>query len=73
MAEQKGCVAHIVRLAENQRLSKIDPRGVDFRIYLIINETNNVCNAPFFVGKKKSLSGVPPNIYFYIFEEDFFQ
>ncbi len=47
MAEQKGCVAHIVRLAENQRLSKIDPRGVDFRIYLIINETNNVCNAPF--------------------------
>ena len=48
MAEQKGCVAHIVRLAENQRFSKIDPRGVDFRIYLIINETNNVCNAPFF-------------------------
>ena len=47
MAEQKGCVAHIVRLAENQRFSKIDPRGVDFRIYLIINETNNVCNAPF--------------------------
>ena len=48
MAEQKGCVAHIVRLAENQRLSKIDPRGVDFRICLIINETNHVCNAPFF-------------------------
>jgi len=44
---EKGCVAHIVRLAENQRFSKIDPRGVDFRIYLIINETNNVCNAPF--------------------------
>ena len=47
MAEQKGCVAHIVRLAENQRFSKIDPPGVDFHIYLIINETNNVCNAPF--------------------------
>ncbi len=52
MAEQKGCVAHIVRLAENQRFSKIDPPGVDFRIYLIINETNNVCNAPFFGSKK---------------------
>jgi hypothetical protein len=73
MAEQKGCVAHIVRLAENQRFSKFDPRGVDLRIYLIINETNNVCNAPFFWQQKKSLSGVPPNIYFYIFEEDFFQ
>jgi hypothetical protein len=48
MAEQKGCVAHIVRLAENQRFRKIDPPGVDFRICLIINETNNVCNAPFF-------------------------
>jgi len=56
MAEQKGCVAHIVLLAGNQRLSKIDPRGVDFRIYLIINETNNVCNAPEFPSKKKPTS-----------------
>ena len=54
--EQKGCVAHIVRLAENQRFSKFDPRGVDFRIYLIINETNNVCNAPEFPPKKKPTS-----------------
>ena len=56
MAEQKGCVAHIVRLAENQRFRKIDPPGVDFRIYLIINETNNVCNAPEFPPKKKPTS-----------------
>ncbi len=49
---EKGCVAHIVRLAENQRFRKIDPPGVDFRIYLIINETNNVCNEPEFPPKK---------------------
>ena len=46
-AGKLGCNAHIVRLADIQRVSKNDPRGVVFRIYLIINETNNVCNAPF--------------------------
>jgi hypothetical protein len=44
--QQKGCNAHIVRLAEYQAVKKIDPRGVEIRKLLILRQTNNVCVAP---------------------------
>jgi len=43
---ERGCNAHIVRLADFQPVTKIDPRGVDFRNFLIMRKTNNVCVAP---------------------------
>ena len=46
---EKGCVAHIVRLIDNQSVTKIDPPGVDFCNFLILRQTNDVCNAPFFL------------------------
>ncbi len=46
---EKGCVAHIVRLIDNQSVTKIDPPGVDFSNFLILRQTNDVCNAPFFL------------------------
>ena len=46
---EKGCVAHIVRLIDNQSVTKIDPPGVDFCNFLILRQTNGVCNAPFFL------------------------
>ena len=49
-SEQKGCVAHIVRLIDYQVNTKIDPPGVDFAKALIFSQTNNVCNAPFLFG-----------------------
>ena len=44
--QQRGCNAHIVRLAEYQAVKKIDPRGVEIRKSLILRQTNNVCVAP---------------------------
>ena len=44
--QQRGCNAHIVRLAEYQAVKKNDPRGVEIRKLLILRQTNNVCVAP---------------------------
>ncbi len=44
--QQRGCNAHIVRLAEYQAVKKIDPQGVEIRKLLILRQTNNVCVAP---------------------------
>ena len=46
---EKGCVAHIVRLIDNQSVTKIDPPGGDFCNFLILRQTNDVRNAPFFL------------------------
>ena len=43
---ERGCNAHIVRFPHNEEVTKIDPRGVDFRNRLKISQTNNVCVAP---------------------------
>jgi len=46
-AGKLGCNAHIVRLADIQRVSKNDPRGYEIDKCLIMSQTNNVCVAPF--------------------------
>jgi len=43
---ERGCNAHIVRFPQNEEVTKINPRGVDFRNRLKISQTNNVCVAP---------------------------
>ena len=64
--QQKGCNAHIVRLAEYQAVKKIDPRGVEIRKLLILRQTNNVCVAPPCapapppIGKKQKKSEIFP-------------
>ena len=45
--QQRGCNAHIVRLADIQRVKKIVPRGVELRKQLIMRQTNNVYVVPF--------------------------
>ena len=45
-AGKLGCNAHIVRLADIQRVSKNDPRGYEIDKCLIMSQTNNVCVAP---------------------------
>jgi len=64
--QQKGCNAHIVRLAEYQAVKKIDPQGVEIRKLLILRQTNNVCVAPpapphhLPIGKKQEKSEIFP-------------
>jgi len=43
----QGCNVHIVRLIENQRVTKINPPGVKNAKLLILRQTNNVYVAPF--------------------------
>jgi len=61
--QQKGCNAHIVRLAEYQAVKKIDPQGVEIRKLLILRQTNNVCVAPparlFLSSRKSAAAGIP--------------
>ena len=66
--QQRGCNAHIVRLAEYQAVKKIDPQGVEIRKLLILRQTNNVCVAPpapphhLPIGKKQKISEAFPEI-----------
>jgi hypothetical protein len=46
-APRLGYNAHIVRLADIQRVKKIVPRGVELRKQLIMRQTNNVYVVPF--------------------------